>query len=60
MIEGGSNLADHTHRLQFAIHRRLGLERPLDLRLPAAVLVNGQNTVTNSISGAQQFYRLGQ
>ncbi len=27
---------------------------------PASVLVNGQNTVTNPISGAQQFYRLSQ
>jgi uncharacterized repeat protein (TIGR03803 family) len=27
---------------------------------PAPVLVNGQNTVTNPISGAQQFYRLSQ
>jgi len=25
---------------------------------PAPVVVNGQNTVTNPISGAQQFYRL--
>jgi uncharacterized repeat protein (TIGR03803 family) len=28
--------------------------------LPAPVIVNGQNTVTNPISGAQQFYRLTQ
>jgi hypothetical protein len=27
---------------------------------PAPVLVNGLNTVTNPISGAQQFYRLSQ
>jgi uncharacterized repeat protein (TIGR03803 family) len=27
---------------------------------PAPVVVNGQNTVTNPISGAQQFYRLAQ
>jgi uncharacterized repeat protein (TIGR03803 family) len=27
--------------------------------LPAPVVINGQNTVTNSISGTQQFYRLG-
>ena len=27
---------------------------------PASVVVNGQNTVTNSISGRQQFYRLSQ
>ena len=27
---------------------------------PAAIVVNGQNTVTNPISGAQQFYRLSQ
>jgi uncharacterized repeat protein (TIGR03803 family) len=27
---------------------------------PAPVVVNGQNTVTNPISGAQQFYRLSQ
>ena len=27
---------------------------------PAPVIVNGQNTVTNPISGAQQFYRLSQ
>ena len=27
---------------------------------PAPVVVNGQNTVTNPISGTQQFYRLGQ
>jgi hypothetical protein len=27
---------------------------------PAPVLVNGQNTVTNPISGAQQFYQLTQ
>jgi uncharacterized repeat protein (TIGR03803 family) len=28
--------------------------------LPSPVVVNGQNTVTNPISGAQQFYRLSQ
>jgi uncharacterized repeat protein (TIGR03803 family) len=28
--------------------------------LPAPVVVNGQNTVTNPISGTQQFYRLSQ
>jgi uncharacterized repeat protein (TIGR03803 family) len=27
---------------------------------PAPAVVNGQNTVTNPISGAQQFYRLSQ
>jgi hypothetical protein len=27
---------------------------------PAPVIVNGQYTVTNSISGTQQFYRLSQ
>jgi hypothetical protein len=27
---------------------------------PAPVVINGQNTVTNPISGAQQFYRLRQ
>jgi len=27
---------------------------------PAPVLVNGQNTVTNSIAGKEQFYRLSQ
>ena len=27
---------------------------------PGPVVVNGQNTVTNPISGAQQFYRLSQ
>jgi len=27
---------------------------------PAPVVVNGQNTVTNPISGTQQFYRLSQ
>jgi hypothetical protein len=27
---------------------------------PAPVVVNGQNTVTNPISGAQQFFRLSQ
>jgi hypothetical protein len=26
--------------------------------LPAPVVVNGQNTVTNGISGSQKFYRL--
>jgi hypothetical protein len=28
--------------------------------LPSPVVVNGQNTVTNPISGTQQFYRLSQ
>ena len=28
--------------------------------LPSPVIVNGQNTVTNPISGAQQFFRLSQ
>lgn len=28
--------------------------------LPAPVIVNGQNTVTNPISGTQQFFRLSQ
>jgi uncharacterized repeat protein (TIGR03803 family) len=28
--------------------------------LPAPVVVNGQNTITNSISGTQQFFRLSQ
>jgi hypothetical protein len=27
---------------------------------PTPVIVNGQNTVTNSISGTQKFYRLSQ
>jgi len=27
---------------------------------PAPVIVNGENTVTNPISGTQQFYRLSQ
>jgi len=27
---------------------------------PGPVLVNGQNTVTNPVSGTQQFYRLSQ
>jgi hypothetical protein len=27
---------------------------------PNPVVVNGQNTVTNAISGSQQFYRLAQ
>jgi len=27
---------------------------------PAPVIVNGQNTVTNPISGMRQFYRLSQ
>jgi hypothetical protein len=28
--------------------------------LPAPMIVNGQNTVTNPISGTQQFFRLSQ
>jgi hypothetical protein len=28
--------------------------------LPAPVVVNGQNTVTNPVSGTQQFFRLSQ
>ncbi len=38
----------------------LGLAAVWDTNLPAPVLVNSQNAVTNPINGAQRFYRLSQ
>jgi hypothetical protein len=44
--------------LQFTTN--LGSSAVWTTNSPAPVVVNGQNTVTNPISGAQQFYRLSQ
>jgi hypothetical protein len=38
----------------------LGSSAVWTTNLPAPVIVNDQNTVTNPISGAQQFFRLSQ
>ena len=46
----------------FTLQSTTNLVSPVvwDTNVPAPVVVNGQNTVTNPISGAQQFYRLSQ
>jgi hypothetical protein len=38
----------------------LGLSAIWTTNFPAPVVVNGQNTVTNPISGTQQFFQLSQ
>ena len=38
----------------------LGSSAVWTTNLPSPVVVNGQNTVTNPISGMQQYYRLSQ
>ncbi|HEX7619018.1 MAG TPA: choice-of-anchor tandem repeat GloVer-containing protein, partial [Verrucomicrobiae bacterium] len=46
----------------FALQSATNLVSPSvwSTNLPAPVVVNGQNTVTNAISGTRQFYRLTQ
>ena len=45
----------------FTLQSTTNLASPIwTTNLPAPVMVNGQYTVTNSISGAQQFFRLSQ
>jgi uncharacterized repeat protein (TIGR03803 family) len=45
----------------YVLQSTLGLSSPVWTAVsPAPVVVNGQNTVTNLISGAQQFFRLSQ
>jgi uncharacterized repeat protein (TIGR03803 family) len=46
----------------FTLESTTNLDPPViwTTNFPPPVLVNGQNTVTNPISGAQQFYRLSQ
>jgi len=45
----------------FTLQSTTNLSSPIwTTNLPAPVLVSGQNTVTNPISGTQQFFRLSQ
>jgi len=45
----------------FTLQSTTNLASPIwTTNLPAPVIVNGQNTVTNPISGTQQFFRLRQ
>jgi hypothetical protein len=43
-----------------AMHHNSCFTGGLTTNSPAPVVVNGQNTVTNPITGNQQFFRLGQ
>jgi hypothetical protein len=64
IIPSGANviLAWPTNAAVFTLQSttNLGSSAVWTTNSPAPVVVNGQNTVTNPISGAQQFYRLSQ
>jgi uncharacterized repeat protein (TIGR03803 family) len=51
-----------TNATGFTLQSTTNLVSPTvwNTNLPSPIVVNGQNTVTNPISGAQQFYRLSQ
>jgi uncharacterized repeat protein (TIGR03803 family) len=50
-----------TNNTGFTLYFSTNLVSPVwDANLPAPVVVNGQNVVTNPISGTQQFFRLSQ
>jgi len=55
-------LAWPTNGIEFTLQFTTNLVSPIvwSTNPPAPVVVNGQNAVTNPISGAQQFYRLSQ
>jgi uncharacterized repeat protein (TIGR03803 family) len=64
IILAGTNvvLTWPTNTIEFSLQSttNLGSSAFWTINSPAPVLVNGQNTVTNLISGTQQFYRLSQ
>src|ERR1039457_3596479 len=64
IIRSGANviLTWPTNATGFTLQSTTNLVSPVvwSAVSPAPVLVNGQNAVTNSISGTQQFYRLSQ
>jgi hypothetical protein len=50
-----------TNAIGFFLQSATSLVSPIwATNLPAPVVVNGQNTVTNPISGVQEFFRLSQ
>jgi Divergent InlB B-repeat domain len=50
-----------TNSTGFALQSTTNLASPVwTTNLPSPVIINGQNTVTNPISGTQQFFRLSQ
>lgn len=59
---GNAILAWATNAIAFTLQSttNLGSSAIWTSNLPAPVVVNGQNTVTNPISGTQQFFRLSQ
>jgi hypothetical protein len=60
-ISGRVTLTWPTNLTGFTVQSTTNLVSPAwTTNLPAPVVVNGQNTVTNAISGTQQFYRLSQ
>jgi hypothetical protein len=62
IIPSGTNviLTWPTNAIVFTLQSTTNLVSPVvwNTVSPAPVIVNGQNTVTNSISGSQKFYRL--
>jgi hypothetical protein len=60
-IGGTLTLAWPTNLMGFKLQSITNLASPVwGTNLPTPVVVNGQNTATNSISSTQQFYRLSQ
>jgi hypothetical protein len=64
IISSGANviLAWPTNAIGFTLYSTTNLVSPTlwNAVSPAPVVINGQNVVTNPISGAQEFYRLSQ
>jgi hypothetical protein len=64
IIPSGTNvvLAWSTTNAGFTLQSTTNLGSPAvwNIVVPGQVVVNGQNTVTNPISGTQQFYQLSQ
>ena len=63
LVHSGPNLilTWPTNAIGFTLQSTTNLGSPVwTTNSPAPVVVNGQNTVTNPISGTQQFYRLSQ
>jgi uncharacterized repeat protein (TIGR03803 family) len=59
--EANSILTWQTDATGFTLRSTTNLASPIwTTSLPSPVVVNGQNTVTNPISGTQRFYRLSQ
>ncbi len=63
IMQAGSQvvLSWPTWASHFSLETTTNLASPVwTTNLPASVIINGQNTVTNDISGRQQFFRLSQ